>query len=175
MLNKLSKTPLYLGLIIFVFSVLLASTKVGENQRIARLESQATQQEGASLSLKFTPPDLISVLLASDKDIKGADMVIIYDQKLIEVVPTSLFAGPSFSISGYLSSKTQGRFAFTVLADGQDQFTPSIVATFRIEPKVAPGQEVSLQFATVAGETQVFSEDLTKNILTQTEGITLTF
>lgn len=173
MSNKITKIPLYLGLAIFVFSILLTSVRVGENQKMARIESQAEQKEGTKLSLKFIPPEIISVVIKADVDVKEVDSFIKYDPRVINIISDSLVSGPAYSITGSNNDQDKGIFSFTATAQGG--IKTEIVANFKVEPKIENTKEIILKFITGADGTYVYGGETFSNILTSAEGVEFLF
>jgi len=165
-----NKFPLYLGLAIFAVSLVASAVKIGSNQMIALQQTRANVQ-GASLSLQFSPPDLISVLLTNNKEITGIDVALKYDKEKIVILPSSLKADDSFITSGGILDEENETFSFSALA--KDSVSSSlVVATFRIAPKLQTAEKTSLDFITSQEKTAVFDKSSMANILVKTQGLT---
>lgn len=170
-MKAFSKIPLYLGLSVLVISILFSVAKLGNKNSIADLKSKAAT-DGASLSLSFSSPDIVSVALTSDKEVAGVDAVITFNKDAITILPSTLAAGKSFVTSGGEVNEESSTFSFSALA--QAAVTSGIVATFHVQAKGTESVAANLQFAGGAEKTAVIEKATGGNILSQSTGTTFT-
>lgn len=164
------KLPLYLGLAVFVVAVIVSVVKVGNQQTFTNLGSRANVT-GASLILKYTTPNLVSVVITSDKEVSGTDVTVKFNNDKIAVLPSSLTPGVDFVTSGGNVEAVANTFTFSALSKNQS-VKSGIVATFTVVPKEAQTANADLQF--VGNATTVIDKTTQQNILTQTQGVKFT-
>lgn len=170
-MKSFTKLPLYLGLAVLVFSVLMATVKVGQKQTLTDQRTKAAVT-GATLSLNFTSPKLISVLLTSDAEVAGADVTIKFDSSKLSVLPSTLTAGPLFLTTGGIVNDKEGTFSFSALSKSKS-VTSGIVASFEVNAKnVSNADSTELHFVTANSQTAVINLNK-QNILSQSTGVTL--
>ncbi len=167
-MKKFVKLPLYFGLFIFVAAILLSAIKVGEKGSITNQKSKASSA-GASLSLKYTPPNLVSVLVNSEKEIAGVDAVIKFDKENISVLPSTLRGTTAFTTTGGKVDEKNGTFSFTALV--KTKTASGIIASFDIKTLGKPSGELS--FVTGSEGSAVIEAATKENILTSTVGVNL--
>ncbi|MCJ7740443.1 hypothetical protein MUP32_03960 [Candidatus Microgenomates bacterium] len=168
-----AKMPLYLGLSVFVISVLVSVVTVSNKNVVTNQLTQATVKS-AKLSLVYNSPDLISVIVNSEKEIAGADVVLKFDREKIEIIPSSLIPGQDFSSTGGLIDENSGNFIFSVLSSG-DSVMSGVMATFKIKPKEGvAGIETNISFETADEQTAVISKLENENILFQADSLQFT-
>ena len=168
-----SRIPLYLGLSIFIVAVLFSAIKVSQQGQLANLHSKAAI-ESVSLALHFTSPDQISLTVSSEKEVAGIDILLRYDPDQIEILPSSLVSATEFTTSGGIVDEATSTFAFSAVVNS-DKVKSGIVATFKVKPKESQIKSSSLDFVTGEGNTAVFAQDNTSDILKSTQGITINF
>lgn len=158
------KLPLYAGLAVFIIAVLFASLKIGEKTSLTYNQTRASAT-GAILILKYTSPDNVSVLLNSDKDIAGADLVIKYDKEKINVLPSTLTGSDSVIVSGGVADSANGTFTFSIIP--KSPVKTGILATFKVKP-LNNLENVSTAMEIVAGNdgSAVLDNRTLANILT---------
>lgn len=165
-----SKMPLYLGLSVFVLSVLVSVITISDKNAVTNQTIKASVKS-AKLSLVYNSPDLISVIVNSEKAIAGADVVLKYDREKIEIIPSSLVPGGDFSSTGGLIDENSGDFIFSVISSG-DNVMSAVVATFKIKPKEGvAGIEINISFETADEQTAVISKLENDNILSQADNL----
>lgn len=169
-MNKFVKLPLYLGLFVFVVAVLFSAIKVGERGNLTNQRSKASTN-GASLSLKYTPPDLISVVLNSDKEVAGVDVVVKFNKEKVIVLPSTLRGSAAFSTTGGKVDSANGTFSFTALA--KTAATLGIISSFNIQ--ATKGNQLVGEINFVGGNdgSAVIDKATSANILTTTTGVNL--
>lgn len=174
-MKKLTKFPLYLGLSVFVVSVLVSAVTIGERTRLGIIGSQAAK-DGAILALRFTPEDTISVELISEKPVEGIDVTLQYNPSNIDILSSTLTGLGSYITTGGVLDETSGTFAFSVIA-GDDAPTTAVVAIFHVKhaqnitvenQKTIVGQ---LDFVTSSLQTTVLEKTTHANILQQGKGV----
>lgn len=170
-MKSFSKLPLYLGLSVLVISILFSAIRLGENKSVADIKSRAGTA-GASLSLQFSTPDVVSVSVTSEKEIAGIDAVITFNKDVATILPSTLSAGSSFVTSGGEVNEEAGTFSFSALAKGS--VTAAVVATFNVQAKGAESVTASLQFAQGEEKSAVIEKASGTNILSQGSGATFT-
>lgn len=168
----LYKLPLYLGLSVFVLTVLVSAIKVGERGGIVPNQSQATIAK-AILTLRFSSPDFISVTLNSDKEVAGVDVTLNYDKDKLSILPSTLTGGPAFVTTGGNIEEATGEFSFSALAK-EKSVTSGIVATFNISAKNKSEKiDATLQFIKGEGKTAVIDKTTGENILTRSDSLNI--
>lgn len=171
-MRRFTKLPLYLGLMVLVVSVLISAVKVGQQQSLVSQTSQANISR-AALSLSFTPPNLATVFVSSDKEIAGADVTLKLTTDQLTVLPSSLNPGPSFLTSGGIMDEANMTFSFTALAK-KPPVTAGIVGTFTLKGREGLGGakllEAGMSFLTSNNSTSVIDKS-GKNILVKAEGL----
>src|SRR3989338_3881401 len=113
-MKSYARLPLYLGIGVFVLSVILSGTTISDRNYLSRLSSKAGQNT-ANLSLVYSKPDLVSVVVNSPEIVEGADVTITFDPSSLEILPSALYPGPSFITTGGEVSM-DGKFTFSVIA-----------------------------------------------------------
>lgn len=169
-MNKFAKLPLYLGLFVFVVAVLFSAIKVGERGNLTNQRSRATTS-GASLSLKFTPPDLVSVVLNSEKEVAGVDVVVKFNKEKVAILPSTLRGSTAFSTTGGKVDSTNGTFAFTALA--KTAVSSGIISSFNIQATKGNQLLGEINFVGGEGGSAVIDKATSANILTTTTGVNL--
>lgn len=167
-MKHLSRLPLYLGLTVFILSVLVTSITLRQNKSLTSTNIRASQ-DGAQLSLIFTNPNIVSLSLISAKEVSGVDVTLKFDQNKVIVMPSSLSGGATFKTTGGKVDADQGIFNFSAIA--KTPSTNGIVATFNIRLK-NDGESVSsrFDFDTAQEKTAVLDKASQQNILTQADG-----
>lgn len=166
-----TKLPLYLGLAVLVFSVLMATVKVGQQQSLTDQRTKAAAS-GASLSLNFTSPHLVSVMLASDIEVAGVDVTIKFDSSKLSILPSTLASSPSFLTTGGKVDDKEGTFSFSALGKTKT-VTSGIVASFVVNGKnVSKMDSTEIHFVTANSQTAVLNLN-EQNILNQSTGVSL--
>lgn len=171
-MKKISRLPLYLGLSVLVLSVLVTSVTVGQKRNVALQRSQASATT-ANLSLQFTSPRTVSILINSPVDVSGIDIVIKYDKDKFTILPSSLSSGDQFITTGGKLNKGNGTFSFSAISKSGVKNT--IAATFSVRsltPKIATSG--NLAFETGQDKTVVLDKSSGQNILGNAEGVNLT-
>lgn len=169
-MRKFTKFPLYLGLFVLVVSVLISATKLGEERALTYQRTRAASS-GATLTMRYLAPHLVSVLLKSEKKVAGVDVVIRYPQEKIAILPSSLTSGPSFITTGGAIDEKASTFSFSALVK-DTPVRSAIVATFSVQSKnIGGGEWVNLEFDTANGNTAVIEEEGSTNILTRADGV----
>lgn len=171
MMKSFAKLPLYLGLAVLVFSVLISVIKIGNQQAFTSQRTRANVS-GASLVLKYTAPDLVSIILTSDKEVSGVDITVKFNGDKIKILPSSLTSGPLFITSGGTVNDKSNVFAFSAITKNTP-VAAAVVATFNVLPKEGLNTaEADIQFENVG--TTVIAKDSGQNILTNTQGVKFT-
>ena len=151
MSNLKTKFPLFLGLTVLVVSILTASIRLGEKTRISTGRISASQNQ-ANLSLKFSSPDNISIIFSATTQVRGADIVLLFNREKIEILPSTLTG-----MSGYISTGGEvadnNKFLFSTVNTGSS-VKSGILATFRFK-----GEASGFDFDN--GKTKVYGDDLT--------------
>lgn len=169
-MRSIVKLPLYLGLVVVVAAVILSAVKLGNQQAFTHLNSRANVA-GAVLMLKYTAPNLVSLVLTSDKEISGADVTVKFNSDKITVLPSSLTAGADFVTSGGNVDKSTSTFTFSAISK-KPSVKSGVVATFTVAAKDAKDAPADLQF--IGGDTAVIDKASQQNILSQTQGVKFT-
>lgn len=169
-MRNFAKLPLYLGMAVLVVSVLVSAVKIGNRQAFTSQKTKAGTS-GASLILKYTSPNIVSVLLTADKSIKGADISLAFNGDKIQVLPSSLSSGPDFAASGGNIDLKENIFTFSVVTQKKD-ISAGVLASFNVYPVWGDTAEADLQFPEDANT--VIEDSSGQNILTQTQGVKFT-
>lgn len=164
------KLPLYLGLFVLVVSVLVSAIKIGNQSSLTTSRTRANTQ-GASLILKYTPPNSVSILVSSDKKISGADITLLFNSEKITVLPSTLQPGLNLVTSGGIVDENKKTFSFSVIPKDK-LFTDGLLATFTVNSNSGKGANGDVQFVTP--DTQVIDKDTGQNILKSTQGVKFT-
>lgn len=157
-MHIVKRLPLYMGLAVFVISVLFSVVKLGEQVSTSSNSVKATSAT-ANLSLSFVSPNKISLMLTADKPVAGIDAVISFDKNKITVLPSTLKGSNVFTTSGGVVDNNEGNLSFAAIAS-KSGVNSGIVATFNISPK--PGMNVektSLILLTGLNKTSVLEKD----------------
>lgn len=172
-MKSTAKLPLYLGLSVFVISVLISAIKIG-NQQVFNSGKTRANITDASLVLKYTPPNLVSIIATSQSNISGADIVLKFDGDKIVILPSTLSGGPSFVTSGGNVDQKAGTFSFSAIVK-KSFSTSEVVASFTVEPlenlNIA---DADIQFKGVGSTTTVIDKSSGQNILNQAQGVKFT-
>lgn len=129
--NLKTKFPLYIGMVVFVVSLLVASIKIGERTMMQTGSIRATG-DIANFSLKFTSPDKITVYFTSTKEITGADFVILYNSSEIEIITSTLNGMSGYMTTGGERDLTAGKFIFSAV-NTQNPLKNGFLATFNVK------------------------------------------
>ncbi len=165
----IKRLPLYLGLGIFVFSVIMSATKLGENKAITYNKSRASGS-GTKLTLHFTEPNIISVMVTSEKQVAGIDAVIKYNKDMLSILPSTLIGGADFTSSGGTVDEEAGTFTFSSLAKPSFKNT-GVVAMFEIRSKEGTANPTTeMTFDVTSEHTAVVEKTTGRNILEDTAG-----
>lgn len=166
-MKSVFKLPLYLGLMVLVVSILVSAVKVGNEQAFTSDKTRANIS-GASLIMKFTAPNLVSVLLTSEKEISGADVTVKYNGDKISILPSSLTAGPNLVTSGGNVDSKANTFSFSAVSQKMP-VTSGIVASFTVISNET-GKTADADIQIVSSSTGVYAKSGSENILSQTQG-----
>lgn len=171
-MKQLTRLPLYLGLIIFIFSVVLSGMKLGENNAAVTNTTNANQS-GAVLTSRFVSPNLINVSFNSKKDVSEIYITFHYDKDMISVVPSSLSPGPSFNLKENIIDNDNGYFRFDAVTSLNNQKS-GLVASFKIIPKnnLTTGK-TAISFITGNHATFVTDYVTGGDVLLNTEDVTI--
>lgn len=171
-MKNISRLPLYLGLSVLVFTILVSSVKIGQKVNLTRQDSLASVS-AADLSLQFTTPDKVSVLINSPIDVAGIDIALKYDKDKFTILPSTLSSGDQFMTTGGKLDKEKGTFSFSAIAKSGIKNT--IVATFSVRsltPKI--NTSGSLIYIIGTGKTSVLEKKNRQNILGKATGVNIT-
>lgn len=170
-MKSFTKLPLYLGLAVLVFSVLMATVKVGQKQTLTDQRTKAAVT-GVTLSLNFTPPNIVSVLLNSNAEVAGTDVTIKFDSSKLTILPSTLTASSSFITTGGKVDDKEGTFSFSALSKSK-AVTSGLVSSFVVNAKnVSNSDSTELHFVTTDNQTAVINLNK-QNILSQSTGVSL--
>jgi len=111
----------------------MSATKLGENKAITYNKSRAAGS-GTKLTLHFTEPNIISMMLTSEKQVAGIDAVIKYNKDMLSILSSTLIGGADFTTSGGTVNEDAGTFSFSSLAKPSFKNT-GVVAMFEIRSK----------------------------------------
>ena len=160
-MNKvLIKIPIYLGLAVFVISILAASIKIGERSFVFNGRLKADQNE-AVLSLEFSSPNIISIAVVSEQEVSGADLAVKYNSDNMEILPSTLSGRSGFITSGGDLDEENGEYFFSAVNNGSLNKS-GIIASFRISGNSDSENQnlgnINIQFD--SGKTRIYSEQL---------------
>lgn len=168
MKNPILKLPLYLGLGIFILTVLVTGFKIGDNKSIASLLTRANKN-GAVLSMQNISSSDVSILLTSVKEVSGLDVAIRIEPYGVKPLVSTLSPGPGFAISGGSYDDATSEFTFSALRK-EDEPVGDVVASFSIGGAVpSSGLMVDLSFVTGGSKTVVLEKSSGKDILISAE------
>ena len=131
MKNIKTSFPLYLGLIVFVFSLLAVSIKIGEKTTVQTGRLKASQPE-ANFSINFSQPNIVSLYFVSTKEVQGGDFVIKFNNREIELLPSTLTGQSGFITNGGDLDLEKGLFSFSA-ANIESPLKSGIIASFNIK------------------------------------------
>lgn len=155
-----------------IFTILVSSVKIGQKVNLTRQDSLASVS-AADLSLQFTTPDKVSVLINSPIDVAGIDITLKYDKDKFTILPSTLSSGDQFMTTGGKLDKEKGTFSFSAIAKSGIKNT--IVAAFSVRsltPKI--NTSGSLIYVTGPGKTSVLEKKNRQNILGKATGVNIT-
>jgi hypothetical protein len=163
------KLPLYLGLALFMMTVLLTGTKLGDNKSLTSLFTKANE-EGAALSLQSLAGDSVAVFVDTKKEVSGMDITLKIEPKGIHVIPSTLVSGPGYAVSGGTMDPDTNTFSFSALRKPEEGAT-SYVATFKLEGigGVWSGLTADMSYVLDNDATVVLEKSTGKNILIKAE------
>lgn len=171
-MKNISKIPLYIGLSVLVLSILVTSVTIGQKRSLTQQKSQASSTT-ANLSLQFTSPGKVSVLVNSPVEVSGMDIVIKYDKNKFIILPSSLSSGDQLITTGGKLDKLNGTFTFSEIAKGSIKNTIAASFTARsLTPKM--NTSGSLSFDTGSDKTAVLEKTSGQNILGEATGVNIT-
>lgn len=171
-MKNISRLPLYLGLSVLVFTILVSSVKIGQKVNLTRQDSLASVS-AADLSLQFATPDKVSVLINSPIDVAGIDIVLKYDKDKFTILPSTLSSGDQFMTTGGKLDKEKGTFSFSAIAKSGIKNT--IVATFSVRSLTPKINTIGgLIYVTGPGKTSVLEKKNRQNILGKATGVNIT-
>lgn len=161
------KIPLYSGLFMFVLSVLVWGSVMGQKTYVSYRSAQATV-EAASLVLRYTEPDLVSVEVQSNAPISNLHTTLRYDPAVL-AFPDSALAGSVFTLQD--ETAEDGEISFVAIPT-KESVSSGIVATFRIT-RINQSQSSDVVFVQNEENTAVFSRKTGQNVLRAAEPLTL--
>lgn len=172
-MKRFKNLPLIGGFIVLVLSVIVSSVQIGTKGQLTTGSIQA-QYAQSLLSLQYTAPDLITVLVTSQKTIAGVDVVIGFDNKKIQILPSTLTSGAHMTTSGAHIDEATSVFRFSALPL-DNTVTNGIVGQFRIAP-LTDENSLSTTLTILNGPDQsgVFESNTITNILSNTSPLTFT-
>lgn len=173
-MRHFTRLPLYMGLSLLVLAILLTVIKIGEKGSIDTRKILAIPA-ASRLSLKFSPPDLISVLVVSDFPIAGTDIVLKFDGNNIAILPSTLTSGPSFVTSGGIIDTNTNESTFSFSGLTTKEVTNGIVASFNISPvNKSVGTETAVAFVEGEGKTVIIDKTSGANLGVSTSDLKFT-
>lgn len=157
---------------VLVLSVLVTSVTIGQKRNLTKQLSQASSTT-AKLSLQFTSPGKVNVLINSPIEVSGMDIVIKYDKNKFTILPSSLSSEDQFITTGGRLDELNGTFTFSEIAKGSIKNTIAASFTVRsLTPKV--NTSGSLFFDTGSDKTAVLEKTSGQNILGEATGVNIT-
>lgn len=139
------KLPLYLGLAVFVLTVIVSSVTIGERGAVFNSNLQA-KEELPKISLIFSKPSSLTLSVVGKQKIKGIDLVLKYDPKVVEILPSTLSGFSQNLTSGGEADPAAGIFSFSALSN-LNNFQNNLIASFKINllsEKLDPASFVSI-------------------------------
>lgn len=167
----LKRLPLYLGVFVFIVSVLVVSNRAAQNGTLTNTRSQASTHK-AKLNLIFTSPDIVTMTLATDVSVSRADISLKYDPKTLDIIGSSVTGNASTDVSITKDDKTGGLVSFIIFPKNQD-FTTGILSTFKIVKLHPNTKDAKIEFVTAGGETAVVDSGTKENILNEVNSLTI--
>jgi hypothetical protein len=134
-MERFKRIPFYTGVAALVLAVLVTSVQIGTKGQLTQTETNATQSQ-AVLSFQFTNPDIITLLVSSDVPVAGIDVVIGFEKEKVQILPSTLTAGPHFTATGAVVSADGSTFSFSAIPQ-EGETASGIVAQFHVAPKVS--------------------------------------
>lgn len=166
-----SKLPFYAGVFALVLSVMVATVQLGTKGQLSTRISASTAK--ASLALQYSPPDLVSVSLNSEKDVDGVDVVIRFDKNKVAILPSTLTGTENFSLAGASIDNEKSTFSFSALPK-KEGIKIGLIATFRVAGKLPTETATDLELVESGEDKSVVLEKSGgSDILTSTTGVTI--
>lgn len=154
--NFFVKLPLYLGISVFVLTVVVSSVTIGERGSVFTANLKA-KNDLPKLSLIYTQPQSITLSLVGSQKIKGLDLVLKYEPGVIEILPSTLSGFSQNFLTGGETDPAAGTFTFSALSE-PDDFQNNLIASFKIN--VSTGIYNPLQYISIdRAETKVYILD----------------
>ena len=125
------KFPLYLGIFVFIITVISVSIKLGDRNILLSKRLFANQDE-AKFKLDYSNPDIISITFNSTKEISGADLGLSFDKNNLEVLPSTLSGSSGYITTGGDLDTARGHFSFSAV-NSDNLIKNGILATFKIK------------------------------------------
>lgn len=129
-MNRFKHLPIYAGFVTLILAVLVSSVQIGTKGQLTSTTIQARQAQ-AYLSLRYSEPDMVSVIVSSGKEIAGVDVVIAFEKDKVQILPSTLTPGPKFSTTGAVISDNPSVFSFSAVPVSIGVID-GIVAQFRL-------------------------------------------
>lgn len=167
-MNIRKQLPLYLGIGIFIFAVLLSAIKVGQNAILTNTRSQAGVTT-ALLSLQYISPNQINVLINSSTALSGVDITIRFPSEQMRVLPSTLIGSALFDVTGGNVDDGSGVLTFSGIAK-KDNVTSGVLASFQIEP-IHPGTRADVSID--EQNSALISASSKQNILNSVKGVSI--
>lgn len=171
-MDRFKRIPLYLGGATLVLALLVSSIQLSSKGQLIQSQSQATVSK-ASLTLQYTAPDILTLLVSADKEIGGIDAVVSFDKNAVEILPSTLTSGGSFTTTGASIGSDGSTFQFSALPKAANT-TSGIVAQFRFKGVAIPAKgstDITLQ--TGADKSAVIDKNSLTNVLSETAAVTV--
>jgi hypothetical protein len=173
-MKHLIKLPLYLGILLLIISVTISVSEVGKQGFSFNTRTKANIS-GATLGITYTSPDIVSILLNSQSDVAGVDVVVKYDNTKIEILPSTLRSNNPFITMGGMINDKDSSYSFSAIVKGNG-VKSGIVASFNIKPRIIGELSQTEMFITSGeGKSSVVQKDTNSNILIKSEGIKFSF
>ena len=169
------KLPLYVGLSVFIVSVLISTVVLGEQVFVGRKLVEA-EEESSEIALVYTPPNLVGVVMTSNSEVYSIGFTLRFDPEKFFIDQSTFYPNPAFSLYYKIVDNEKGiaRLRLTVKKKGVKS---AVVASFAVQPVNYKGPFSSTISLLESSEdsTFVISKETDKNILTSTEGVELSF
>lgn len=174
MKNPILKLPLYLGLGVFILTVLMTGFKLGDNKSVASLLTRANVS-GATLSMQSISSNTVSVLLTSTKEVSGLDVSIYIQPREVKALTSTLTPGPGYALSGGSYDENTQIFSFSALKKTGETST-DLVATFNLGGSVPlSGLTTDLSFVTESNKTVVLEKGTGTDVLVSTKPLSFKY
>lgn len=157
---KMTRLPLYLGIIIVLIAIFTTTLKLGEKALYSSGIIKA-QQNTVKISLNYSPPDIITLAVNGDKIISGGDFTLSYNNIDVDILPSSLTGLSGYITTGGELISDKGKYSFSTV-NSDKPISTGILASFRITDKnTSDDKKISrIKISFDASKSRIYGENL---------------